>query len=304
MDIKNKVNYLGTAVMILSLAFLIYKVYQYGIDLKMISNPINIFVLSLFSLASGAMCLFYSKIFQNILSFFITDLPKTEITYIYCKANLYKYLPGNFMHYIGRNQIAIEYNLSHSKVIASTLIETVFIIISGVVIFLAFSGRLVLNWILLNTYPGNKYLLFGLTLILIVFVTMLWQKKIKLRLKEYVQILVANRKSVAFDMFIYSGVFIINGLMFIGVMKCSGITININIALPIIGLYCFSWIIGFITPGAPAGLGIREVVMSAMLFGAVEKELVISAVVLYRIVTIFGDFIGFIIAFLLKRIKE
>jgi hypothetical protein len=59
------------------------------------------------------------------------------------------------------------------------------------------------------------------------------------------------------------------------------------------GAFASSWILGFMAPGAPAGLGIREAVLSAWLSGALPPERIVLLVVVLRIATTLGDLFSF-----------
>ena len=63
--------------------------------------------------------------------------------------------------------------------------------------------------------------------------------------------------------------------------------------LPICGAYTAAWLAGFATPGAPAGLGVRELVLLFLLGGQVEEETLLVAVALARVVTVLGDALFF-----------
>jgi uncharacterized membrane protein YbhN (UPF0104 family) len=59
------------------------------------------------------------------------------------------------------------------------------------------------------------------------------------------------------------------------------------------GAFASSWILGFIAPGAPAGLGIREAILSAWLSTAMPAADVVLLVVALRIATTVGDLLNF-----------
>lgn len=63
----------------------------------------------------------------------------------------------------------------------------------------------------------------------------------------------------------------------------------------LIGAFASSWILGFVAPGAPAGLGIREAILSAWLSGALPPAQVVLLVVALRIATSVGDLLNFIL---------
>ncbi|MDA3913411.1 hypothetical protein [Oleiagrimonas sp.] len=59
------------------------------------------------------------------------------------------------------------------------------------------------------------------------------------------------------------------------------------------GAFAGSWILGFVAPGAPAGLGIREVLLSAWLSGSLPATQIVLVVVALRIATTVGDALNF-----------
>jgi uncharacterized membrane protein YbhN (UPF0104 family) len=62
-----------------------------------------------------------------------------------------------------------------------------------------------------------------------------------------------------------------------------------------------SWIAGTLTPGAPAGLGTREFVMSKLLSDAYPEAKVLNMVLTLRVVSILGDMAVFFIGLQLAR---
>lgn len=59
------------------------------------------------------------------------------------------------------------------------------------------------------------------------------------------------------------------------------------------GAFASTWIFGFLAPGAPAGLGVREGVLSAWLGAAMPASQAIILILILRIATTFGDLINF-----------
>ncbi|MGQ0799036.1 MAG: lysylphosphatidylglycerol synthase transmembrane domain-containing protein [Pseudomarimonas sp.] len=61
--------------------------------------------------------------------------------------------------------------------------------------------------------------------------------------------------------------------------------------------FCLSWVIGFVAPGAPAGLGVREAVQLLILGGTnAPPETLLSVVLLARLISTIGDGTTFIVA--------
>lgn len=60
------------------------------------------------------------------------------------------------------------------------------------------------------------------------------------------------------------------------------------------GAFAGSWILGFLAPGAPAGLGVREAILSLWLGTALDAAVAVSVIVLLRIATTAGDLLSFL----------
>ncbi|NII12132.1 lysylphosphatidylglycerol synthase domain-containing protein [Oleiagrimonas sp. C23AA] len=59
------------------------------------------------------------------------------------------------------------------------------------------------------------------------------------------------------------------------------------------GAFASSWILGFLAPGAPAGLGVREAILSAWLADRLPPAQIVLLVVALRIATTTGDLLNF-----------
>ena len=59
------------------------------------------------------------------------------------------------------------------------------------------------------------------------------------------------------------------------------------------GAYAAAWLAGFVTPGAPAGLGVREAAILLLLGGHAAEPDLLAAVALNRVVSVSGDTIFF-----------
>lgn len=55
------------------------------------------------------------------------------------------------------------------------------------------------------------------------------------------------------------------------------------------GAFALSWLLGFVVPGAPAGLGVREGVMTILLSGSLEQHRILPFVLALRLMTLVGD---------------
>lgn len=67
------------------------------------------------------------------------------------------------------------------------------------------------------------------------------------------------------------------------------------------GLFAAAWVAGFVTPGAPAGLGVREAVLVAGLDPLYGPEVALALPLLFRLASVLGDAAAFLAGTLVRR---
>jgi uncharacterized membrane protein YbhN (UPF0104 family) len=80
----------------------------------------------------------------------------------------------------------------------------------------------------------------------------------------------------------------------------SGIT-GESQTLAIVGTFAVSWVAGLLTPGAPAGVGIREAVMILALKTLVGEPEAVATALLFRLITTIGDVLFFLTSYAFAR---
>lgn len=60
-----------------------------------------------------------------------------------------------------------------------------------------------------------------------------------------------------------------------------------------IGLFSLSFLLGYVTPGVPGGIGIREAVLSYFFLFMVNDSLILAGALAFRVVSIVGDILGY-----------
>lgn len=297
---KKVINIIGNILMILSLVYIVKSIFKYKINLNIMFS-MNVIIIMVISITIYAIIvLIYAKLYKSLIGIFNDNgkIPKRDLIYIYCKSNLYKYLPGNVFQYVGRNEIAIGDEISHSNLNLATIAEIFLLLLSSFIVSILLSGKHVVM-IIVNK---NNFTLNVIVIIIIILVIIIIRfcSDIKMWINNNFINKIRKIRIMEFFKFFfsYSSIFIVNGTIFVMVLITIGDRIDYALIAPIIGINAFSWVVGFITPGAPAGLGIREVLMSSLLLGKANSDIVITAVVLYRIITIMGDILGFILIYI------
>lgn len=84
--------------------------------------------------------------------------------------------------------------------------------------------------------------------------------------------------------------FILTSIVFVIIARqVSGQAIHWTSTGPIVVLFSVAWVIGFITPGAPGGIGVREALLLFLLTPVIGEEVSLRTAFWFRGVTILGD---------------
>lgn len=299
---KKAIRLIGNALMIVAVAFIAYKLYQYReAFIKAFTWKIGgiMLVSSMFTACTFlVMGMLYAGLIERISG---GSAPKGLSTAIYCKSNLYKYIPGNVLQYVGRNQIAEFTNARHDQVILASLTEVAIQVIGALLVALILARGYVLDWF----RKQNQALLLcivvlGIAVLILAFLIL--KKKKSEWVGELKRFLSPRNGLFLMGMLAFIMISqIVNGVLFVWLMRELAPELPREFYSNIAGVYCFAWLVGFVTPGAPGGMGIREALLSVLLANVVRPETITASVVLNRIVTICGDVIAYFASKLFMR---
>ena len=237
------------------------------------------FWLGIGSIVCGGANFLLGVSWSYLLRFLGADTQMRWAVSTYGISQLAKYVPGNVMHLVGRQALGMGAGIKGSTVARSLVWELGLIAFVG-----ALFGFLTLP--LVNTLFSEV-----LAMILFFLVTTVVGFGLNLRLGQCI--------SKVFCIYIFF--LAINGFVFTGVLKALADGTLVLGWAPLCGSYVIAWLIGLVTPGAPAGVGVREMVLLFFLQGSVPKEILLFAIVLGRIVTVIGDVLYFCISVFLKK---
>ncbi len=301
-DKKNIIKILGKVIMLISFIFIFKRVYDNRTIIKDVMT-IKVAIISLLcACLYGLFIWISSRLYAKLLGS-ITDkqLSDSDISSAYIKANLYKYLPGNVMHLIGRNQIAIDNDISHTDVAFATVYEMFLSCLGSLSVSVLFSFDFVVRWLKDNLGFVKMIIVLVIILLLLIGIGYIFKDKIKGFGSNIKNII--NRNGIRISLIIYIYYFFnqaIGGLAFIYILKAMGANIPYNMLLPIAGVYSFAWFIGFVTPGAPGGIGIRETMLTLLLQNTIAPGIIATGVILNRLITILGDIIPYLYTIIRK----
>lgn len=93
---------------------------------------------------------------------------------------------------------------------------------------------------------------------------------------------------------IYAVVLIILGLILVLAYWYFGGCPTFRQAVLMVAAYMVAWVFGFVIPGAPGGIGVRELVLTLLLSPVAGQEMIITLGVLHRLITVLGDFVAYL----------
>lgn len=292
---KKAVSALGTLLMLASFAFIIQRIMQYDIDFSF--PPLTWVGLLLVALAIGCGLIFAAFNFRWLLGSLSNLYLEPRFTIkIYCISNLYKYLPGSVMYVLGRNRLALDIKgLTHAKVAGATVSEGLFIAIAATII----SGLFIYSYFVyfVSRIDSIIWTTIGLLVLILIIGAIFFRKKLIAGISAFGEgVSGFSFRAMARLMGACVLIMLVLGGSFVVLLMILGQPVASYQVTTIIGLYVLSWLVGFMTPGAPGGLGVREAVMLMVMDGVMDENLLIYAAVIHRVLTIGGDVIAYGIA--------
>lgn len=212
-----------------------------------------------------------------------------------------KYIPGNIAHHLGRVGLAKQIGLPIRTIVPSMFIELGILVSFGMLFFLTFSP-----WGAANQLPEPlaysmiALIVFGLPALL----PRLYVRLLQLLPKKWQEVL----PDIQFSPLTIFSILLLYPCLF---LTLGGIISLIGLfefgkdgnLLAVSGIFAVSWLAGFLVPGAPAGLGIREAMLITLLEPIYGAGAALSLTILFRIIGSVGDFLGFLFGMAYYKFK-
>lgn len=276
---KQAISYIGTTLSLIGLIFIALKLYSYGavaifssysiFDWTTISGLILVYTLANILLSIA---------WWNILSGLGINVSYHWAVRTYAISQITKYLPGNVFQFVGRQALGMAKGLPTWLLAKSSFLE---------ILFMAFCCT-IFGVFLLPVFINSNYINVWICLLFFLLIF----SSVFIILRKYF-----NPKFIN-ALLCYIGFLVISSLLFLTLIflqnKSFGVVDVSNIFI-LCSAYIVAWLIGLITPGAPAGVGIRELVLFFILKGLVKESDLLAVVFLGRLITIGGDVIFYLL---------
>lgn len=303
--LKKAANIIGRIVTLFSVVFVIVAVYRLGFDFSAVKNVTAFILLTVVGSIIISITVFLLGIaWGEWLNFFSKKKnPMKDIVSVYAKANIGKYLPGNVMHYVERNMFAGNLGISQRKVALSSILEIVCQAGIAFVLAVCFSKNQLSDALAnLGINKFSIYVLVGVIVFVVIFISVVYcfRNKIKDLFASYT--VRGFLVTVAKNIIIYATVLILGGMILIALYIFMGGKLEFQSAIKILTGYIIAWILGFVVPGAPGGIGVREFVLALLLGNLVGNELILTLSIMHRLITILGDFLAYVLRIWIMKV--
>jgi uncharacterized membrane protein YbhN (UPF0104 family) len=294
--------------MLVAFAFIVKTALSFDVNFVILLSPPHIFLILILFFAAMPIVMIGAYCWRKMMSFFSgADLNYKSIFRVYAKSNLGKYLPGNVGHYAGRQFFGASMGLKQSHIAFASVLEVLYNAVSALMLSVIFAWDKIfeLAYILFSELNVAILIASAVCVVGVLFVcsSIVFRKNkyfknllFLFRTKRFWFLLLKCLFFTALNLLLISSLFI----------PLVGISVSIGIGdIPfIIAAGTASWLIGFITPGVPGGIGVRETVLVLMLSPVFPKEAVLTAAVLQRFAMIVGDVLAWALGEALVRIGE
>lgn len=223
-----------------------------------------------------------------------------ELSIIMSVTQLAKYLPGNVGQHIGRAAMSIGRGIPLRPYSVSVIVEAVLALVAAIITGVAGCGLSGMGTAILEQHGTMKLstivILAGALLLAIILARhaiplLLRRLKSKHGMDDGRNMLPRNG-ALAFALITYVLNYAVLGV---------GVTIMAMLLLPsqppqwllLTGSFALAWVIGFLAPGAPAGLGVREGLMLGLLQFSYSAPDALLLVIALRLATTLGDILCF-----------
>lgn len=210
---------------------------------------------------------------------------------VYARSQLAKYLPGNAFHYVGRQVLGRQAGLSHASLVASGILELASLLAAAGVLALLAAGH-----IEMADHGHLAWISAGLGVFVVLFGWQIFDEALRrfgptrrwladlprLKLRDSLRLLGPS-------LVCHGAFFAGTGLILWALVAVLAPEAAFDSFWPILGVYPLAWMAGTVTVGAPAGVGVREAVLTWQLGLVLTPAQAAAAALALRVVTLAGD---------------
>ncbi|WP_052450611.1 lysylphosphatidylglycerol synthase transmembrane domain-containing protein [Actinomyces polynesiensis] len=239
------------------------------------------------TLSSFAYVLLTMFSWRSLLNGLGRPVKATAAATVFFTSQVAKYLPGGVWNFVAAAEAGVEHQISRRRSLAVLLTSMLVSILTG----------LVFAVLTLLVGPGGVRHDYGWTAIFLPVLAVLLAPPVLNRLIAAL-LRLTHREPLETDLtwralgtaVLWSfGAWILSGFQVWLILTAMGMDSSVGTFLLATGGYALAWTVGFLVFFVPAGIGVREVVLAAVLQGHLNQGAVLAVVLLSRILLTIAD---------------
>jgi glycosyltransferase 2 family protein len=280
-QIKFWLNAIGSLLGLAGVVFVITEIYRYAEQIALSTINANDFaILGILVVANIAANIALACSWWSLLKGFNIAVQWKWALKVYGLSQIAKYVPGNIFHLASRQSMGMVADLRALPLMKSTVFELITLSLSA----------LLFGVLILPLFFTKFTIWMSLTL----FVIAMGVLSVAFYLKY--------SKSFIFAFSLHTLFHTISGTLFVVILTVVSKKIIIFKDFPSLsGAYVLAWLAGFVVPGAPAGLGVREIALFFLVQNKIFASDLLLAIVLCRLVTVISDLLFFVVAVICRH---
>lgn len=225
---------------------------------------------------------------------------------IFLVTQIGKYLPGNVGHLIGRAAMLKSYKVAVGASSKAMLVEVAMLLATGS----ALVAAIMTDWLSAAIHDSAGRINFVVVALAVIavgtavcFVAVRSRERLKNFLWQLWADLITSRRRLAVVALVDLVNFTLNGLALFGSIHLLFPETSIDF-VTCLGVAAASFLAGYVTPGAPGGLGVREATTTLLLGPNINAGEAALIALTLRLAATIADLIGFIVGTMILRGKE
>ena len=259
---------------------------------------------ALAALSFASTAVFSALGWRGILEHLGQRRPRMAIGRVFFITQVAKYLPGNVGHHIGRMTLAkrslgIPASATSASILQESALACLAALLTGLACFALQPAIRTIDDIDLRLVLGASIAAGLLALGSI----NAWKKARPVprnRTIAWLLTMAPSWPSVASNLPFYFAITVLNGLA-VALVASAIMPITAHDIVILAGAFALSWVIGFLLPGAPGGLGVREAAFVALLAHAYTPSALLAIALLCRLASVAADLLIFACGYALSR---
>ncbi|MGX7203926.1 lysylphosphatidylglycerol synthase domain-containing protein [Enterococcus pingfangensis] len=295
-QVNKYLKIIGNVVTIIAVVFILRKLMRNDVDYQSLFKTKNILSISIVVIVQSIIVITNAFPWKTLVEMMTNiPIPFSETIPVYVKSNLMKYVPGNVFQFVGRNELAIKKDLPHIKVATATFLDILMTVIAASLISIIFLFNFIWSSIQENAWAHLLSLGILILVIIIAIILFIFRKKILSLIKKQDYLFTKKSlKKIFICLFYYVVILMVSSLMYmLVIMFILDIPLTPSLFINLFSANTLAWLVGFITPGAPAGIGIKEAVMVGVTGGLINTSTITFSMVIMRVLLTIADVLAF-----------